>query len=134
MSKKKSGCGSLVLLVLGIIVVVAIMMSKQESPRTSSPQPTAPAPTKPVPKITAGLSKFTVDRANAQFVFTLEVSNQESKENAIRVVVYGRNDMFSPPRRSAWPAAGLLFHQAGTRRGALSSSDVSRNWSSRPDN
>ena len=128
MSKKKFGCGCLLLLVLGIIIV-GVIMSKRESASAGEAHPTASAP----PEITAGLSKFTVDRANAQFVFTLEVNNQESSENTVHVVVYGKNDMFSPPRRSAWPFAGLLFHQAGTRRGALSSSDISRNWSSRPD-
>jgi len=133
MGKKKSGCGFVLLLVIGIIIVGAIISNKQ-SPSSGRPQPTTPAPAKPVPKITASLSKFTVDRENAQFVFTLQLTNAEPKEHTVHVVVYGKNDMFSPPRRSAWPFAGLLFRQAGTRRGALSSSDISRNWQSRPDN
>ena|GEM_PF-4808012 len=83
--------------------------------------------------ISASLSNFKVDREWAQFVFTLELRNEQPQENTVHVVVYGKNDMFSPPRRSAWPFPGLLFRQAGTRRGALSSSDISRNWNTRPE-
>ncbi|KKL71042.1 hypothetical protein LCGC14_2098880 [marine sediment metagenome] len=126
-----------VYLLVGLLVglfALGMLIDWCESAPTGSPQPADPVPSAAVSKITAGLSKFTVDRANAQFVFTLEVSNQESREKTVHVVVYGKNDMFSPPRRSAWPFAGLLFRQAGTRRGALSSSDISRNWGSRPSN
>lgn len=125
MGEKKSSCGGYLglLVLLGIVVIAFMVMSRDE-----------PSTTAPVPKISASLSDFTVDRANDQFVFTLRVKNQEPKSNSVYVVVYGKNDMFSPPRRSAWPFAGLLFRQAGTRRGALSPSDISRDWSSRSDN
>lgn len=131
MSKSKSGRGWIVLFLLGILGIGGILVVGSI---TSPLQAPAPAPSKPAPKITAALSKFTVDRANAQFGFTLVVTNQEPKQKTVRVVVYAKNDMFSPPRRSAWPFAGLLFRQAGTGRGSLSPSAVSRDWSSRPDN
>ncbi len=133
MIKKKSDYGYEYLLVFGIIIVGAIMLNK-ESPSPNQTQPTTPIPSITIPRITASLSIFTVDRENAQFVFTLQLSNQEVNEITVHVVVYGKNDMFSPPRRSAWPFAGILFRQAGTHRGALSSSSISRNWSSRPEN
>jgi len=84
-------------------------------------------------KINSKLTNFTVDNANSQFVFTLQVENKNSQQDTVFVVVYGKNDNFIPPRRSAWPAAGLLFKQAGTARGNLSASDISDNWNSRPE-
>lgn len=145
--KKKTGClgyisaGFLIFIILGVIgSLMDYGSNKSTTPSSSKSAVSSQLKSKPAtppetsPKIKANLSKFTVDRSNAQFVFTLQVSNPESQENNVYVVVYGKNDMFSPPRRSAWPFAGLLFRQAGTRRGALSSSDISRNWDSRPEN
>jgi len=139
--KKKTGClgyigaGLLIIIIIGVIGSLMNDKSNKSTSLPSSKPSSAPStPTETAPAIKADLSKFIVDHSNAQFVFTLQVSNHESQENTVYVVVYGKNDMFSPPRRSAWPFAGLLFRQAGTRRGSLSSSDISRNWDSRPDN
>jgi len=84
--------------------------------------------------VSASLSGLKVDPELAQFVFTLKLKNEQPKEKTVYVVIYGTNDMFSPPRRGAWPFGGLLFRQAETRRGRLSPSDLSRDWSSRPEN
>ncbi|MCP4593675.1 MAG: hypothetical protein GY842_23310 [bacterium] len=113
----------LILAFIALMVVVAIIVASKV-PSSSDERPT----------ISASLSGFKVDRELAQFVFTLKLENEQPKENTVYVVVYGKNDMFSPPRRSAWPFAGFLFRQAGTRRGALSPSDLSRNWHSKSKN
>lgn len=124
--------------ILSLLVFICLLIlaggSTDSGGKKSSSSSLPKTPSQPAPKISADLSNFTVDRANAQFVFTLQIKNQEPKENTVHVVVYGKNDMFSPPRRNAWPNAGLLFRQAGTRRGSLSSSAISRNWNSRPEN
>lgn len=139
--KKKTGCLGYIGAGLLILVIIGVLGSflnndsrKSTSSGSSKPSATPSIPTKTAPTIKADLSNFIVDHSSAQFVFTLRVSNHESRDNTVYVVVYGKNDMFSPPRRSAWPFAGLLFHQAGTRRGALSPSAISRNWGSRPEN
>lgn len=92
------------------------------------------------PEITAELSNLMIEvlsrlgvEAKSQF-FDLTLGNLSSKEITVYVVIYAKNDRFSPPRRSAWPFAGILFHQAGTSRGTLSYHDIMRNWDSRPDN
>jgi hypothetical protein len=136
--KKKTGClgyivgGISILIILGVIGSLKSDCSNKPIPKATPPKPAKPAET--TPKIKADLTKFFVDRSNAQFVFVLKISNQESQENTVYAVVYGKNDSYSPPRRGAWLFGGLLFHQAGTRRGSLSSSDISRNWDSRPEN
>jgi len=63
--------------------------------------------------------------------FDVIVKNTSNHKATVYVVVYAKNDSFSPPRRSAWPSPGLLFSEAGTRRGQLSPSDISKNWNSR---
>ncbi len=83
--------------------------------------------------ITASLSDFKIDRPNAEYLFTLKVNNPESVDKTVYAVVYGVNDLASPPRRSAWPMPGFIFSESGTERGALSSSSISRNWKTRTD-
>jgi len=88
------------------------------------------------PNIMAALSDFKIDSplpGMRDFVFKVSVHNQDTKQNVVYVVVYGKNDMFSPPRRSAWPLAGDLFRQAGTRRGSLSPADITKDFASRSD-
>jgi hypothetical protein len=114
-------------------------ISANSQPDKDSTDSTNPTNSKPStneeisPNIQSELTNFTVDKANSQFVFTLKAENIESKNEIIYVVVYGKNDNFSPPRRGAWPMAGLLFQQAGTSRGNISTSDISNNWNSRPE-
>lgn len=125
-----SGMGCFVSIIIVIIIsIIVIFISK--SPTSSQASKTKR--TKKEPKISASLSEFKVDRKNQQFIFKLKIKNIESSKKIFYAVVYGKNDMFSPPRRSAWPAAGLLFNQAGTRRGNLSSYDISKNWVSKPE-
>jgi len=90
------------------------------------------------PEITVELSNLVVeidsDFGTKTQLFDLTLMNLSSKDITVYVVIYAKNDRFSPPRRSAWPFAGILFHQAGTGRGNLSYHDIMRNWNSRPDN
>jgi len=83
--------------------------------------------------IEAELSSFNIDHEFASFVFTLVITNSGDQETTVYAVVYGKNDSYIPPRRNAWPYGGVLFNQAGTDRGRLSASDISRDWSSKPE-
>ena len=85
------------------------------------------------PSITASLSDFKVDRPNAEFLFTLKVTNPDATEKTVFAIVYGVNDLVSPPRRSAWPMPGCVFSEPGTERGAISASSISRSWQERTD-
>jgi hypothetical protein len=126
-----SGMGCFVSIIIIVIIISIIVIFMYKSPTSSQASKTKKI--KEEPKISASLSKFEVDRKNQQFIFKLKIKNIESSKKIFYAVVYGKNDMFSPPRRSAWPAAGLLFNQAGTRRGNLSSYDISKNWASKPE-
>ena len=118
------GCFTFLLIIVGLIWFVIDYFDS--APFTPAPLPDT--------KITAELSDFTTDRENAQFVFTLQASNGESNGATIYAVVYGQNGTISPPRRNAWPFAGLLFARTGSGRGRLSPLDISEDWNSRPDN
>ncbi|MBN2456138.1 MAG: hypothetical protein JXB29_06340 [Sedimentisphaerales bacterium] len=90
------------------------------------------------PKINAELSNLVIEidsdfGIKTQF-FDLTIRNLSSKDITLYVVVYAKNDRFSPPRRGAWPMGGVLFYEAGTGRGNLSYHDIMRNWNSKPDN
>lgn len=143
MAAKNKGCGCLLFLIVALGIFVFGPWSRHQPPADPAPSATGgnaarkPKPPEPIPKVVAELSKFTIDRAGlgegGDFVFTVHLTNQDSKENTVYAVVYGKNDMFSPPRREAWPAGGILFRLAGTSRGALSPSDITRNWNSDSD-
>ena len=78
---------------------------------------------------TASLSNIQI--TGNEIWFDVIVKNTSNHKATVYVVVYAKNDFVSPPRRSAWPLPGLLFSEAGTRRGQLSPSDISNNWNSR---
>ena len=118
-----AGLGLMVLLVGCFVLVVG----------SGDPAPDAAKSLPSAPRVAASLDDFTVDRGNSQFIFTLKMTNEEAKENTVYVAVYGKNDMFSPPRRNAWPLDSPFFRQAGTNRGMLSAAAVSRDWDSRPE-
>jgi hypothetical protein len=123
---------------VGVTIVIALFVvigvSNKDSTDSTNPTNSKPSTNEEIsPNIQSELTNFTVDKANSQFVFTLKAENIESKNEIIYVVVYGKNDNFSPPRRGAWPMGGLLFQQAGTSRGDISTSDISNNWNSRPE-
>ena len=78
---------------------------------------------------TASLSN--IQNMGNEVWFDVVVKNTSNHKSTVYVVVYAKNDFVSPPRRSAWPTPGLLFSEAGTRRGQLSPLDISKNWNSR---
>ena len=79
---------------------------------------------------TASLSNIQI--TGNEVWFDVIVKNTSNQKATVYVVVYAKNDRVSPPRRMAWPSPGGLFSEAGTRRGQLSPSDISKNWNSRP--
>jgi len=121
---------SLLGLLLFLILAVGSIDTDSGTSSTSTKQKPA--------EITAELSNLVIE-IDSDFgiktqLFDVTLRNLSSKEITVYVVIYAKNDRFSPPRRSAWPFAGILFHQAGTGRGNLSYHDIMRNWNSRPDN
>jgi len=80
---------------------------------------------------TASLSNIQI--TGNEIWFDVIVKNTSNHKATVYVVVYAKNDRVSPPRRMAWPSPGGLFSEAGTRRGQLSPSDISKNWNSRSE-
>lgn len=131
-----SGCGCLSVLLFGLFC--AGLMS-QRTPRQpvaqdkrveqdAKEQTVREKPESKAPQVEAALSNFKADRSTNEFIFQVQVKNLEPRENTVYVVVYGKKDNISPPRRAAWPAGGVLFRLARTDRGLLSPSDISRSW------
>ena len=122
MSKKVSGCGCLLVVVVGIVIGAVVMISRQDTtaPQVSQNQDAT---------ISAELSDF---KSNDDFTFSLTVRNLSSEQRTVYAVVYGEEMRVSPPRRNAWPFS-VYFTPDRSSRGTLSSSAISRNWSSRDE-
>ena len=105
MSKKKSGCGFLVLVIIGIIVLVSIMTSKEKPPSPTTPKPVANSVVgddRAVPVIefeTAGYYKSDdKHRIFAKYPSQSLDSGSISQDVWDRIIEVGLNEMYTKGR------------------------------------
>jgi len=135
------GCGVVLVLVVGLAGGVLWYLfswtAPHERPGNAAPpaaQSTIEADLDNFKIVTERFDRLGITGTSRSVKFRLKISNTGTEDATVYVVIYAKNDRFTPPRRTAWPFPGILFRLAGGDRGSLSPYDISKNWETRPEN